>query len=363
MTSNIAVNPSKNFVSFISERLIGVVCTTSEIGSISFSKSSLGDTLLNVWMGSFFKCGSLCHKDQRLFMSTSLGICELILSTNALKDPKTKEMYTSSYIPKNLYFVGDVNIRDMLSLNGDIYFVSSLLNSVCMVTPLADTNFSVVYTPGFVTPNVREDRCHVTGMCTDFDGQEIRYVTTSSQTDYCDGWKDHFVNGGALIDTKTGIAVCTGMTLPNSPRIHNGKLFLLDSGTGRVGWIDFESDEPSRRFISVIFIPGFLRGMSLIDNYAVVGVSTVTNPSLPVAQEISRLGATTHPGVRVVNLITSSVVHSVELTGVGDIEDVSIFENHGTARVLDMASSVMKEEYTFRPLSVTFDHCTTLRDV
>lgn len=332
--------PSKNFSTFVSENLIGVVCTTSESGIITVSKSSEEDKL-NVWLSSFEECGALHHNSSKLVVSTFFGIAELNEVTKPMKDQKTKVLYTSSYIPRQVSFIGDIQVRDMLVVGGEVYFISSLMNGVCK---LGSDGWSVVYRPSFVTSTIPEDRCHITGICS--DGEDVKYISVTSQTDYCDGWKDHLINGGVVIDIHSNEVVCSGLTLPHSPRTYNNKLYLLDSGTGRFGWINFE-EEPSRRFTPITFIPGFLRGLRIVDDYAIIGVSVVTNSTLPVFMEIERLGAVMKCGLKVVNLHTTSIEHWLDISEAGEIVDIDVIENVETTRVMDMSLSTLRGMYAY----------------
>ena len=57
--------------------------------------------------------------------------------------------------------------------------------------------------------------------------------------------------------------------MPHSPRLHDGRLWLLNSGTGELGFVD-----PSAgRFEPVAFCPGYARGLAFVGDYAVIGLS------------------------------------------------------------------------------------------
>jgi uncharacterized protein (TIGR03032 family) len=57
--------------------------------------------------------------------------------------------------------------------------------------------------------------------------------------------------------------------LPHSPRLHGGRLWLLNSGAGEFGFIDVSSG----KFESVAFCPGYARGLTFVGNHAVIGLS------------------------------------------------------------------------------------------
>ena len=53
-----------------------------------------------------------------------------------------------------------------------------------------------------------------------------------------DGWRDRRHDGGILIDVTTNEIVASGFSMPHSPRLYDGKLWMLNSGTGEFGTVD-----------------------------------------------------------------------------------------------------------------------------
>jgi hypothetical protein len=100
------------------------------------------------------------------------------------------------------------------------------------------------------------------------DGK-ARYVTAVSASDVTDGWRDRRRDGGVVVDVQTNEIVATGLSMPHSPRVYRGKLWLLNAGTGYFGSIDLASG----KFEPLTFRPGFLRGMAFAGDYAIVGLS------------------------------------------------------------------------------------------
>ena len=65
-----------------------------------------------------------------------------------------------------------------------------------------------------------------------------RYVTAVSKSDTIDGWRDRRFDGGIVIDVQTGKIAIGGLSMPHSPRLYRGKLWVLNSGTGEIGSIE-----------------------------------------------------------------------------------------------------------------------------
>jgi uncharacterized protein (TIGR03032 family) len=86
--------------------------------------------------------------------------------------------------------------------------------------------------------------------------------------------------------------------MPHSPRWHDGRLWLLESGTGRLLMIDPVTGQRE----PVAAVPGFARGLALYGPYAFVGLSRIRATSamdgVPLAARRDELKC----GVAVVDL-------------------------------------------------------------
>jgi uncharacterized protein (TIGR03032 family) len=54
--------------------------------------------------------------------------------------------------------------------------------------------------------------------------------------------------------------------LPHAPRLYRDRLWVLESGSGSLGWVDLEM----RRFERFVQVPGFPRGLRFIGDHALV---------------------------------------------------------------------------------------------
>src|ERR1700745_3225626 len=90
-----------------------------------------------------------------------------------------------------------------------------------------------------------------------------------SRSDVADGWRDRRHDGGVVIDVASSEIVASGFSMPHSPRLYDGKLWLLNSGAGEFGVVD----PVDGTFTPVCFCPGYARGLAFIGRYAVIGLS------------------------------------------------------------------------------------------
>jgi uncharacterized protein (TIGR03032 family) len=206
--------------------------------------------------------------------------------------------------------------------DGRPVFVNTLYS--CLATVDEKHSFAPLWHPRFISRLAAEDRCHMNGLAMDGDGKP-RYVSVVAASDVADGWREHRQTGGLIIDIPSGEVVAHGLSMPHSPRLHRGVLNMLNSGTGEFGRVDLASG----RFESMAFCPGFLRGMSLIGDFALVGLllprEKRTFKGLALDAALSSRGAEPRSGVMVIDLRTGDAVHWFRFEGeVKEIYDIAI---------------------------------------
>jgi uncharacterized protein (TIGR03032 family) len=119
-----------------------------------------------------------------------------------------------------------------------------------------------------------------------------------------------------VIDVASGEVVAQGLSMPHSPRLHRGKLYLLNAGSGEFGRVDVASG----KFEPIAFCPGFLRGMAFLGDYAVVGLSMPrenrTFTGLALDEALASRGAQPRCGVMVIDLASGDAPHWLRFEGV-----------------------------------------------
>ena len=73
------------------------------------------------------------------------------------------------------------------------------------------------------------------------------YVTAHAATDTPGGWRARKIGGGVVVDVATGAPLSGGFTMPHSPRLVDGALWLLDSGQGVLLRVDREDGRSHAR--------------------------------------------------------------------------------------------------------------------
>ena len=259
---------------------------------------------------------------QRLFMG---GLYQIWRFENILRPGQTaNEMFDRCYVPRNAHYTGAIDIHELgIRKGGAVVFVNTLYNSLCVTS--VTHSFKVIWKPDFISAIVPEDRCHLNGLAMR-DGQP-KYVTAVCRADTIDGWRDRRHDGGVVIDVETNEIVCEGLSMPHSPRWADGKLWVLNSGTGHLGTVDFAT----RRFVPHVFCPGFLRGLAIKNGYAAVGLSkprVARFDGLDLQKNLEQKDSDAWCGVQVVDLRTGVVAEWVRLDGpVTELFDVTFIDD------------------------------------
>lgn len=163
--------------------------------------------------------------------------------------------------------IHDIAVGDTGGGNGTTgpIFVATAYN--CLATISDEASFRPLWRPSFISALIGEDRCHLNGLA--MDGGRPAYASSISRSDVADAWRERRRDGGVVLDIASGEIVAAGLSMPHSPRLYDGRLWILNSGRGEFGWIDRERGE----FVPVAFCPGYARGLAFVGRYAVVGIS------------------------------------------------------------------------------------------
>ncbi len=207
-------------------------------------------------------------------------------------------------------------------------------------------SFTPVWLPPFISGLAAEDRCHLNGLAMR-DGKPA-FATAVSTSDTLDGWRDHRRDGGVVIDIASNRIVAHGLSMPHSPRWHDGRLWLHDSGTGRFGSIDMASG----RFEPLAFLPGYLRGLAFAGNHAVMGLSRPrgddgTFSGLALDDELAARGLAAECGLAIVDLVSGEMTETLFIDGVvRELYDVAILPGRRQPGCLGPLSPDLKRSIT-----------------
>src|SRR5271155_650985 len=202
-------------------------------------------------------------------------------------------------------------------------FVNTRFN--CLATLSPKHSFAPLWKPPFVSGLLDGDKCHLNGLA--MRKGKPAYVTAVSRSDVIDGWRDRRADGGVGADVEANRIVCEGLSMPHSPRMHRGELWLVNSGTGELGVVEGLS-EGKGRFAPRAFCPGFLRGLAFRDKYAFVGLSKPRYKrfeGLALDDRLKQADAEPWCGVQIIDLDAGGCVDWLRIDGaVAELYDVAV---------------------------------------
>jgi uncharacterized protein (TIGR03032 family) len=273
------------------------------------------------------------------------GLYQLWRFENVLRSNQViHKVFDRCYVPRNAQTIGDLDIHELgIRKNGRVVFVNSKYS--CLSELSLTHSFKAVWKPSFISKLAPEDRCHLNGLAMK-DG-EPKYVTAVCRTDAVDGWRDRRHDAGVVIDVETDEIVCEGLSMPHSPRWANGKLWVLNAGSGHLGWVDFGK----KAFVPHAFCPGFLRGLSIHGNVAAVGLSKPRNKrfeGLALDEELSKRDADPWCGVQIVSLTTGDVMQWIRFEGdITELFDITFLPGVRNPMMVGLRTPEIRELITF----------------
>jgi uncharacterized protein (TIGR03032 family) len=269
------------------------------------------------------QCQGLWTDGQTLWTS---GLYMLWRFENTLRRGETTPMGADrKFVPREGRVTGRTDIHDIAV--GEIdgarrpIFVNTLYG--CLATISDTASFRPLWRSKFLSALVPEDRCHLNGLA--MDGAHPAYVSAVSRSDVADGWRERRQDGGIVIDVASGEIVASGLSMPHSPRLYDGKLWLLNSGAGEFGIID----PAAGTFTPVCFCPGYARGLAFIGRFAVIGLSrprrSQTFAGLALDQRLAEKDAIARCGLLVVDIDSGNAVEWLRFEHtIDELYDVAI---------------------------------------
>jgi uncharacterized protein (TIGR03032 family) len=305
-----SIDTSRQFAGWLAEQHISLAFTTYQSGKL-FLLGLRPDGRLSVHERTFNRCMGLWSDGQTLLMSS---LYQLWRFENALERGAVHQEYDRLYVPIVGYTTGDIDIHDIAATSEKSpIFVATLAS--CLGTTSEVASFRAIWKPPFISRIALEDRCHLNGLALK-DGRPA-YVTAVAASDTADGWREHRRDGGIVLEVETGEVVAAGLSMPHSPRLHEGELYVLNSGTGEFGRID----RSSGTFETIAFCPGYLRGLAFAGRFAIVGLSrpradNKTFAGLMLGEELQRRKVSARCGLMVIDLKSGDCVHHATVGGV-----------------------------------------------
>lgn len=299
---------TSNFSPILQELGISVMVTTYQAGKLVMLRPD-GERL-NTHFRSFSKPMGLAVDGDRLAIGTTVEIWEYHNAPAVARRLEPAGSHDACFLPRSSVCTGDIQIHEMAWGNSpgadpELWFVNTRFS--CLCTRSNTHSFVPRWRPPFISQLTPEDRCHLNGLCV-AEGRPA-FVTALGATDTPGGWRDDKKRGGILMEVASGEVIARGLSMPHSPRWYDGRLWVLESGSGGIGWID----PATGKYQELTTLPGFTRGLDFCGPLAFIGLSQVRESAVFSGIAIAeRPLAERCCGVWVVNIQTGQIVAYVK---------------------------------------------------
>jgi uncharacterized protein (TIGR03032 family) len=312
---DVRCSPSPELGPLLERLEASVVVTAPHSGNLIVVAAPQGKTVLS--FHTFERAMGVAVTPDVLAVCTHTEVWFLRNAPDIAAKLEPRGRFDACYLTRACHFTGDVQGHEAVRVGGELCLVNTLFSCLCTLHPRY--SFAPRWRPPFVSALAPEDRCHLNGVAL-VDGRP-GYVTAVAETDTRQGWRPARASGGCVIDVANGRTVVRGLCMPHSPRFSNGRLYLLDSGTGRL----VSADVASGRVETVAELPGFTRGLAIHGSLAFVGLSRIRSSSdmsgLPIAARADRLQC----GLAVVDLNNGQTMAHLEVASpVDEVFDVQM---------------------------------------
>lgn len=294
---------------------ISLVVSTYQAGKVILVRSDGGG--INTHFRDFNKPMGIAVDGQRLTVGGQNTVWYFRNMPAVAPKLEPKGKHDAAYLPRQVHVTGDIDIHELAWGKEDLWIVNTRFCCLCTLEP--DHSFTPRWRPHFVSALAPEDRCHLNGLA--MVGGKPKYVTALGQTDTPGGWRANKRGGGVLMDVERNEVLLEGLSMPHSPRLWAGRLWLLESGQGSLAYADL----PNHTWHTVATLPGFTRGIDFAGPLAFIGLSQVRETAVFSGIPLVERQQERICGVWVVNVETGETVAFLRFeTGVQEIFAVQI---------------------------------------
>ena len=304
---------TSNFPAILDTLGVSLLVSTYQAGKLVLLRADKG--VLNTHFRSFNRPMGLAVAGDRVAIGTGLEIWEYHNLPAVASRLEPVGRHDACFLPRSGHVTGDIQIHEMAWGNPrgaaktekgaeELWFVNTRFSCLCTLDNV--NSFVPRWRPPFVSGLAPEDRCHLNGLAM-VNGAPA-FVTALGETDTQGGWRVNKKNGGVLIEIETGRTLVRELSMPHSPRWHNGRLWLLESGNGSLGYVD----PATSSYVKVAEMPGFTRGLDFVGSLAFVGLSQVRETAVFSGIPITEQDRPRRSGVWVVDIETGNTVAFLE---------------------------------------------------
>lgn len=244
--------------------------------------------------------------------------------------PKFPNTYDSLYLPRVSYKTSYLDLHDLSFSKEGLYAVNTLFS--CISTIDEDYNFTPYWKPKFISALVSEDRCHLNGMA--LENGKPKYVSCFNQGNEMQSWRSNLTSEGVILDVDSNEVIAHELSMPHTPKLINGDLYVLQSAKGELTKIDRQTGKKE----TIVKLNSFVRGMDICGEYLFIGLSKLRTNSKTFSK-IAGNFSKNEAGIAIVHLPTGSFTGQITYqSSVEEIYDIKVLQNTKRPNILNPQS-------------------------
>lgn len=233
------------------------------------------------------------------------------------------------FLPRQArYLPGTLYIHDLVKMGGEFYATITGHNFLAKLS--LENGWERVWWPkaldGMGVDGFNQNYFQLNSIAVNGSPEKSFYTGFCDLTTGGKPWKEGFgpVGKGVVFSGESREALYRGLTCPHSARLHDGKLWVCNSGYGEIGYIDEYAslDAGKTKFVPVAKAPGFTRGLAFAGDVMFVGLSKVIQKYEPYAPGL--VPAETKCGVWAFRASTGEFLASLEWPTGYQLYDVQV---------------------------------------
>ena len=329
-----------SFLRFLQQEHLSIAVSSYDCHRVIVFRS-IGDEVDTLLVPAISVKGIAATEDSLTFANITELVtyrrCDEVLATSARPELEGAD---ALYLPRSVHVTGDINAHDLAWGDAGLWLVNSRFNCLCTLDPML--GFKVRWQPFFKQTLDTASAGHLNGMAM----HAGKPVFASCFAPVADNWRerDGSRQDGAIIDVERNELILEGLFMPHSPRVHEGGLYVCNSGTGEVLRFDLRT----RALRSVITLPCFTRGLRFYKHYMLVCCSQVRHSNAKSNNTLFEHFEENVAGLYIVDLHTEQVVAYTEFLGdVSQLYDIALIPNTLTPFIPGLNDPINKNLYVY----------------
>lgn len=296
---------TRSFPDLLEALGISLAVSTYQAGKLIFIRSQAG--VLNTHFRDFDSPMGIAYQDGRLAIGARHEVWQFRNLPALCAKLEPPDAHDAVFVPACRLSTGDIRIHEIAWIGDELWAVNTRFSCLCTFDGLH--SFVPRWRPPFIKAFAADDRCHLNGLAV-IEGAPA-YVTCHGASNEPEGWRADKAHGGCLIEVRSGETVAGGLAMPHSPRFYAGRLWILESGHGRISTVDLKTGKTE----TFAELPGFTRGLDFYGDFAFIGLSQVRETAVFSGIPISEAGRERNCGVWVLDIRTGRTAAFVRFTG------------------------------------------------